>query len=305
MQEHKASDASQKPWPVNFNQRVEQSLARLKDEGARTTFQIAIATFDQDKGKTAQQNFDALPEPEKAKEGVDVLDLPHQLAFASALAVSFGFNRMPSARILGIGRRAAHLLYCAKALGHRVTVASPSYPSHDQLLKLYGLEHFVQARTSKMPDGRFDAIVSTNLSHASAVSWAAFFRPLAAAMTDDAQIYLTIVRRPLPERNFDPETVLAMFERLGAEVSRRNFSIILTAEQAKALIESARPADKADPASDRPEQVEPASDLFEEMASTEPDIQHTYRNRDRRKTVAIAVVIVLLVIAGLAVWLLK
>jgi hypothetical protein len=221
-----------------FQASTQRGFARLKDERARNVYGIAIAALDHSRLEGAQRDFEMLS-GDPANKGVPKIeDLPRQLELASAVAVSWQLSDSAPLKILGLGRSVTHLLYCAKSLGHDVTVATAHNPVHDRLMALYGLDHFAQKRGSDVPNGKFDVIVSGNLFHASDDRWAAFFRPLMPVLEDDGRLMVTVLRRPMPDRGFDPARTLAMFEQLGAEVSRRDFSARLTRQQMASLIKS-------------------------------------------------------------------
>jgi hypothetical protein len=237
MEKDATGELSQKP-ELEFQARIEQSLARIKDERVRAVFGLAIASLDPAKLENAQKEFEALSKQGADKDAVRVADIPRRLEVASPLAVAWDLADSAPLKILGIGRGSTHLLCCAKALGHRATVAMTTNPAHDRLMALYGLDHFVQKRASDVPNSTFEIVVSANHTYASTDRWAAFFRPLMPVMAPEGRLILTVLGKPVPERGFDPETVLSMFEQLGARVSRNEFSVTLNKQQMASLIGS-------------------------------------------------------------------
>lgn len=214
-----------------FDRAIEVTLARIQGDRLAIIVQMAHASLDADALDDLQRQLEALPADSRLKTGLNLLGLPRYWAVAASQVAALDLDRLSPLRVLGVGRAVGHFLFCAKALHHQVTAASPSHEVYDKLMTLYGIPCLSRSRGNELPDDEFHVIAAGNQVHGSEQAWLNFLRPLGARLTGDGHVFLTLFKHPAPARSYVPEVALAMFERIGAQVSRDEMLVLLKKDQ--------------------------------------------------------------------------
>jgi hypothetical protein len=218
-----------------FDKHVEESLARTKKTQDLLVLQMAVASLESEAIQRTQKELGELREDAKVRETFKLSDIPRQLELAVPLITNLGLDRSSPLKILGLDYSQAGFLFCAKVLGHQVVACCRNNAAYDRLLALYGLPNMAQANLSDLPDDEFHVVATGRAAFGSESAWSSFIEPRIRKLASGGRFLFTLAKRPIPDRNFDPEAALSMFERLGAQVSHANYSVVLDKEQAAAL----------------------------------------------------------------------
>lgn len=207
---------------------MEGALARLADERFRIALQIVASSINLGRLDELQANLDKLPESSPKKNGIDVNRMTEQLVAVVPQIVALDLDRTTPARVLGIGRATAPVLFSAKCFGHSVSLVGRLNFVTNLLVTLYGIPSPDAKAPDELPDGQFDLMVSyggPNLSTKQA--WAAFALPLASKLTDNGRIFVALPKEPSARKNYYPDVVLGKLAQMGARVSSKNGFVLL------------------------------------------------------------------------------
>jgi SAM-dependent methyltransferase len=231
---------------MDFDARVAQVKRQaFLPARALAAFDRAAAAVDRTKIRQLQRFVRAEAYWLADEPGFKYLDLPRYLADKARWLVALNLDQRSPLKILDLGVGGGHFPFLAQCHGHQALGIDMENDIYSRMLDVYGIErtvHTISPGTKLPVDGRFNLVTALQMTFNKIQGrsargrktpfwtqdeWQAFLDDLCRRLDYPAQIFLGLNRQPASDGRGDhADELMALFERHGAVVDRKKYSVL-------------------------------------------------------------------------------